>query len=434
MAERDKLATQPIVDEAEAERPLPTLPVDEPDAVTFRWTLPDVDVLVDADHFTTTGQADLTFWYETGQNTHLLLPTTTVNLKSASARASVIKQIRDTEDSLQYLPWQWIVNCIAFKVLKNARQGEGVQTIWPAEDDSLTPTYLLEPLLYLNHPTVIFGDYGSLKSLFALVVAYVVQLPLKDNGLGLTTLDQSTVCLYADYEDEGSTFGRRWGAIQRGFGIEAMMPIEYRRMTAPLGDSIDSLGKAIKEKKIRLLIVDSLGPAARGNLNDPEPAIRYHEALRKLGITSLTLAHNAKDPLTKRRTIFGSVFFTNLARSVWEIKSEQEMGENEAIVSLKHHKANLSRLHPTLGYKFTFTDNSIAIARTDLRDTGLSNELSLRQRIVHILKDGALSLETIADQLASSNESVRRTLYRMKERGEVSHLPDHTWGLRVRDT
>jgi hypothetical protein len=409
------------------DKELPTLPIDERDNVTFRWA--GYELLVDAEHFNSDGQCELTFWHDNADYKQLLLQKT-AHLLSSSNTGALIKQLRDADDGLQYLPWNWILTCIGYKILKTARQGEPVQDIWPAEDDNLAPAYLLEPLLYLNHPTVIFGDYGSLKSLFGLVVAYVLQLPYHDNNLGLITSKESTHCLYSDYEDDPSSFRKRWGAIQRGFGIEAPMPILYRRMTTPIADAVEQLRQIIAGEKIGLLIIDSLGPAARGNLNDPEPAIRYHEALRKLGITTLTLAHCSKDQLTRKKTIFGSVFFTNLARSVWEAKAEQEIGEDEAIISLKHHKANLSRLQPALGYKFTFTDNSISIAKTDLKDTGLSGELPLAWQIKNLLKDGPLTAMEIVEALGKSENTIKPTLTRMGKREELVNLPGHKWGFK----
>jgi hypothetical protein len=414
------------VSKSEADNELPTLPIDEGDNITFRWI--GYELIVDAEHFDSNGQAELTFWHDNLDHKKLLLQTK-ANLLSPSNTSNLTKRLQSCDNGLGFLPWNWVLTCITYKVLKNARQGEKVEDIWPSEDDTLKPSYLLEPILYLNHPTVIFGDYGSLKSLFALVIGYVTQLPYPDNKLGLITAKESTHCLYLDYEDDPSSFRRRWGAIQRGFGIEAPMPILYRRMTNALADSIESLQQIKKDKDIKLLIVDSLGPAARGNLNDPEPAIRYHEALRKLGITSLTLAHNSKDLLTKKRTIFGSVFFTNLARSVWECKSEQETGEDEAIISLKHTKANLSKLYPPLGYKFTFTNNKITIAKTDLRNTGLSGELPLSAQIKNLLRSNAMSIKDIATTLEANERSVKTIMYRLSGKGVTVKTGD-LWGLR----
>jgi len=392
--------------------------------ISYAW--PELKLRVVAERYDGDGYAELSFFLknETGEN---LLHTTRVNLLATPTMNSLAKRLKENSD---VIPWTDILTYVVGKTLEIARRGEPVEEIWPKEDDDLIPSYLLEPILYLNHPAVIFGDYGSLKSLFALVIGYVAQLPYRDNNLGLIAAKESTRCLYLDYEDDPSSFRKRWGATQRGFGIKAPMPILYQRMTAPLTDAVEQLRQIIANEKIGLLITDSLGPAARGNLNDPEPAIKYHAALRQLGITSLTLAHNSKDPLTKKRTIFGSVFFTNLARSVWECKSEQEIGEDEAVISLRHTKANLSRLHPPLGYKFTFTGKMITIAKADLGDTGLSGELPLSWQIKNLLRTGSLPINEIAKQLNSGPDTVGRTLRRMRSKEKVVKLEDDTWGLR----
>lgn len=358
---------------------------------------------------------------------HIIYPQTTLNFNASQSRTRLAKTLSELDSQHE---WLAIMNQLSLLVVNLARKGEATQEIWPSEDDDLTPSYLLEPILYLNHPAVIFGDYGSLKSLFSLATAYVVQLPYRDNNLGLITAGESTKCLYLDYEDDLSSFRRRWSALERGFGKGAM-PILYRRMTGTLSDSIEQLQRIIHDKNISLIIVDSLGPAARGNLNDPEPAIKYHATLRQLGITSLTLAHCSKDQFSKKRTIFGSVFFTNLARSVWSCKAEQETGEVEAVISLKHTKANLSRLHPPLGFRFTFTDNTINIAKSDLRDTGLSGELPLSLRIKDLLQGGAMTVRGIAEQLNSGEDTTGRTLRRMRAKNQVVKLEDDTWGLCI---
>lgn len=392
--------------------------------INYAWS--ELSLRVLAERYDDNGYAELSFFRKNGAGENLL-HITRANLLTTSTMNSLAKRL---EKNSTDIPWSDILTYITGKTIEIARRGEPVETIWPSKDDTLEPSYLLEPILYLNHPAVLFGDYGSLKSLFALVIGYVAQLPYPDNKLELITAKESTHCLYLDYEDDPSSFRKRWGAIQKGFGIEAPMPILYRRMTNTLADSIDSLQQIKKDKDIKLLIIDSLGPAARSNLNDSEPAIKYHEALRKLGITSLTLAHCSKDQLTRKRTIFGSVFFTNLARSVWECKAEQEAGEDEAVISLKHAKANLSRLHPPLGYKFTFTGNSIAIAKADLRGTGLSGELPLKLRVKDLLRDGAMTVKQIADALGANEGSVKTIVNRLAK-DDVTIKIGESWGLKA---
>jgi len=391
--------------------------------INYSW--PELGLRVMAERITDEGFAELRF-YSVNKSGESLLHTTRANLMATPTMNSLAKRL---EKNSADIPWTDVLTFITGTTMEIARRGEPVEVIWPSEDDDLTPSYLLEPLLYQNHPAVVFGDYGSLKSLFSLAIAYVVQLPYHDNNLGLITAKESTLCLYLDYEDDTGSFRRRWSALERGFGKGAM-PILYRRMTTTLADSVDQLRRIKDDKDIRLLIVDSLGPAARGNLNDPEPAIKYHTALRQLGVTSLTLAHTAKDQLTKKRTIFGSVFFTNLARSVWECKAEQETGEDEAVISLKHTKANLSRLHPPLGFRFSFTDNTITIVKADLRDTGLSGELPLSLRIKDLLRGGAITVKAIAELLEANEATTRTAINRMAKKGQLTKVGD-SWGLSL---
>jgi hypothetical protein len=392
--------------------------------INFSW--PELKLRIMAEHVKDNGQAELSFFLMKDSK-ELLLHRTRVDLLSTSAVYGLIKRLEKNDRDIS---WEDVLTHITQITTEMARKGEPAQEIWAAEGDTLAPSYLLEPILYLNHPTVIFGDYGSLKSAFALVTVYIVQLPFKDNKLGLITNGESSRVLYLDYEDDPSSFRKRWSALERGFNTPPM-PILYRRMTATLADSTDQLRRIIDDNGIKLLIVDSLGPAARGNLNDTEPAIKYHAALRQLGITSLTLAHTSKDQLSKKRTIFGSVFFMNLARSVWECKADQEIGEDEAIISLKHSKGNLSKLQPPLGYRFAFTNNSITVVKTDLGDTALSGELPLTWQIKNLLKQGSFTVKEISGRLDRGEDTIGRTLRRLRTKGQAAKLEGDTWGLSL---
>jgi hypothetical protein len=393
--------------------------------INYAW--PDLQLRVMAERYTGKGYAELTFYSGNNDGDSLLL-LTGVNLLSTSTMSSLAKRLEKNRDDV---PWTDILTFITAKTVQIARQGEKEVTIYPREGDTLNAEYLLDPILYLNQPTVLFGDYGSCKSLIALALGYIVQLPLVENRLGFTTRQESNLALFLDYEDDRENFNKRWSALSQGFRgqVEAPTPILYKRLVSPLYDNVEQVQRMVYDSKIKFIIIDSLGPATGGNLNEAEGAIRYYEALRSLKVTSLTLAHTAKDQFTKRRTIFGSVFFTNLARSVWECKAEQEVGEDEAIISLKHTKANLSRLHPPLGYRFTFTDNSISVVKADLRDTGLSGELPLPWQIKSLLRKGSFTVKDIAEQLGSGADTIGRTLRRMRTKNQVVKLEDDTWGL-----
>jgi hypothetical protein len=410
------------------ENDMPRITRDEPGHITFIW--PNDQIIVDAQRFTDKGQAEITIWWD-NPTQRLIVAQDRIDLLSPSSKRTFIGQLKNANNALQYIHWDWIVRCITWKVMDSIRKGPPVEEIWPVEGSILAPEYLVQPLLYLNHPTVIFGDYGSLKSTVALLIAFIAQLPYQNNGLGLITKDNPANTLYLDLEGDSPMFTKRWSALSRGFKIEAQMPILYRRMDAKVADSIDTIQQIVVENKIRFIIIDSLGPAVKGNLNEPEPAMDYNQALRKLGITSLTLAHNSKDPLTKQRSIFGSVFFSNLARSIWQCKveGERQPDDDQAIISLKQIKASFSQLYGTLGYTFKFTDNSITVGKTDLKDTALAGELPLTWQIKNLLKGGAMQASEIADLTDKPINTIRVTLSRMKAKKEIHSLPDQKWGL-----
>lgn len=391
--------------------------------VKFAW--PDLGIKVLVDRYTDKGHAELGFYSVNGDNKEKLIHYTQANMLSTTTMSSLAKRL---EKHTTEVNWSELLTLITGKVLELARTADEVSEIWPDDKSTLEVEYLLYPVLYLNHPSVLFGDYGSLKSWMSLVIAYIVQLPYYDNGLGFQVSEKSSTCLFLDYEDDNTSFQKRWSAMSKGFS-HTTMPLLHQRMTAPLYENVDQIKRLVDEKRVRLIIIDSLGPAARGNLNDPEPAIKYHAALRQIGVTSLTLAHTSKDSLSKKRTIFGSVFFTNLARSVWECRAEQEVGEDEVIISLKHNKANLSRLHNPLGFKFKFGHNSVSVNKADLENTGLSGDLPIPRRIEALLaNEGDLSNKEIAEKINEDYASVKAITYKMGKKGILVKVGGN-WGL-----
>lgn len=428
---------------------IPDLPYvkETPGLLIFNWPTYNIEARVT--HFDNLrGHTDIEIWYYVKETGHekLILPKTDLALKSVSARCALAN---DLKKDLYLIPWEWIVTCIAYKCIELSQRQNPTIEIVSQPGLSLEPDYLLRPILYRGHPTVIFGDKGSTKSLLGLVVAYIVQLPLARNRLGLTTDSHTCVVLYLDYEAEELGIRKQWTAIQNGFkAIEPQnpndkipadleVPLLYKRMSTRLADSVEALRPEIADNHINLLIVDSLGPAAKGKLNDPEPAIDYHTALRSLGVTSLTIAHNSKDPLTKKRSIFGSVFFSNLARSIWECKAEQERTDNEVIISLKQTEANLSAKSATFGYKWAFSnlENRISIERTSLEGTSLSGELPLSVQIRNLLRNGAKTLDEMVSDLDVDRNTIKTTVYRLSKRDiltKAGTTPDGAdqWGLK----
>lgn len=417
--------------------------IEEPGHIRFTWRKHCVEI--EARHFDYLNKAhcsaELEVWFDSESHRRLMLPITRVDLKSASSRRGISTHLR-TDNELWVLNWDWMIDCVAFKLIDLAQRQEATVEVRADPNLDITPVYTLKPILYQGHPTVIFGDKNSGKSLIAIVISYVVQLPLVDNKLGWVLPDnKACFVLYLDYEDERLSFQQRWTGIERGFNLEGIeTTIQYRHMTTRLADSVSALRSEIIDKHIGLLIVDSLGPAAGGNLYDPQPALEYHQALRALGVTSLTLAHNSKDIAQKRKSIFGSVFFSNLARSIWQSDADEDHVPNELTMSLTQVNANLSEIHGTLGYRFSFDNLNKKIeieklSEDDIQATSMRNRLSNPLQIRHELKDGAKTINQLAEGTGLPIDTVRTTVYRMARKkppqvGKVGKVErEDLWGL-----
>ena len=428
------------VDSSQPQQFTPERPfIDEfPGGFRLRWVYSDLEVAADITRITDKAIAEVTWFYSVPDSDRetLLLSSNRIDCLSTTHKANLVKQLLSigyVGEDTYCMDWERKVNDIALAVMQHCRKDMPAVEVRIESDIALAPEYVIKPVLYRGLPNIIFGDYASLKSLTAMSMSYIAQLPYTENGLGLYPgRETSTCCLWLDYEGQRDSFKRQWAAIQRGFMPDSDLEviILYKEMTVPLADAIPTVRDEMMSNNIEMLIIDSLGPAAGGNLNDPEPAIRYHEALRLLGGTSLTLAHNSKDPTTDSKSVFGSVFFSNLARSIWQCKAEKEPLENRATVSLKQIKASLSQLHGAMGLAFDFDEenNRITVTKADLGETSLCGELPLTVRIKNLLRTGSMSNKDIADSLGAKQDSVKAKLHVMKQKGIIVKQGE-LWGL-----
>lgn len=429
-------STRPDYTPPETPRIFPRL-----DGFELRWSYSDLDISCYVTRITDKGTAEVTFFYANleqiaNKTERILLAPNIVNFMVPNQKYNLAKQLGDighTDEFIGFLDWERKVNQIALAVMKECRKNIPASYVGMEEGVTLAADYLVEPILYRDLPNVIFGDYASLKSITAMVLAYIAQLPFTENKLGLTPdKEKPSPCLWLDYEGQSTSFKKQWTAIQKGFVPDYEVPILYKEMTVPLADAITEVRREMLENQIRHIVVDSLGPAAGGNLNDPEPAIRYHGALRTLGGTSTTLAHNSKDPNSGSKSIFGSVFFSNLARSIFQCKADKVPGSKTTLVSLKQIKASLSLPHESIGFIYTFDEqaNTITVCNTDLKGTPLAGDLTISLRIKDALRAGSMTVKELAEAIEEHEPSVRTALSRLKkgEHPSVVQLGDK-WGL-----
>ena len=359
---------------------------------------------------------------------HIVL--TQLNLLSSQSRKSFV---RDLEDRYQLgeAAWTSIVEQMCVHTLEKQREGVPVEEIWPlSEDEPIPPIeFLIKPLLYKDKHNLFYGDGGSGKTELAIILSLVVQFPEAELDLPFFPASTRENVLYLDWESDRKDFRRRQTQLQRGLGFPPV-GIRYRQCLSPLVNDIDHLVRIVNKEKIGLVVIDSLGVASgSSNLNEVATATAFYSAIRQFKTTTLIITHTAKDKESKRTTPFGSVFFSNLARSVYEIKHQQELGSNEMSLAIYHRKVNQGPLLGSVGIQFTFEEEKTLVERLSVEDVPeLLDRLSTKQKIVDFLsKYGKADCAEIADRIGSKPDTVRKNLNRHKK--TFTKIDDTFWGL-----
>jgi len=346
-----------------------------------------------------------------------------LNLTSTTARRTLTRHLEERYPDV--VDWGAIVEQACVETLDAYRQGEPVLTvndIAPRQG----PRFRLDPFVLEGHPNMIFGAGGVGKSLLAVYFAVLVSAGHHRNGLS----PMPGNVLYLDYETSPEELKERVAAIEDGLGEPGFSNILYRFSHQPIANDIEQIQRIVSDKQIEFAIIDSMGPACGADPNSPEAVIAYFTALRSLRIASLTIDHIAKNANTP--TPYGSVYKTNLCRSVFEIRREQEPGEDSTQMGLFHRKANFGKLIQPVGLTATFTPTAITFASCSVRDVpALEEGMSIKERIKNLLVDaGTLSVNEIAENLGKESSNIRGILNRFKGKAfvQVADNPPR-WGV-----
>ncbi len=342
-----------------------------------------------------------------------------LNLKSDSAQAKLAVGLKSLCQAMPgEIPWKVLIPGACALVLKRYRQGAPLLHI--DKDTTCEPlTFIVNPLVLKRKPTVIFADGGKGKSTLGLLAALLVSTG--GSIVGISAVKGRA--LYLDWEDSDDVHTRRTHALQAGHPELIDAHVTYRRCTERLARMVHEVARIIQQEQITLLVVDSLLMAAGGG-SDAEATEQFFASLRVLDIATLIIGHTPKTLAEGQEipTIYGSVFNSNLARSTWELRTEQEVGEDTAILGLFHRKRNLTGKLPALGLKVHhLPDGSyIRYEPFDLNQTAeIEKALPLPNRIRNLLESDGVprSSKEIAEELERPLASIKATLSNTRYKG-----------------
>jgi hypothetical protein len=286
--------------------------------------------------------------------------------------------------------------------------------------------YLLKDLVLAAYVTLLYGDGGVAKSLLALALALAVA---GDSGTWLGRQAESCPVLYVDFELDAEEQARRVHQLCHGQGVDTP-PENLLYMSAlghPAGEAFSAALETCKEHGVGLMVVDSLGPALQGDAEAARDVIGFFqksiEPFRVEGIAILIIDHQSRlqaGQSYQSKGAFGSVFKTNLARSVIQAQAT-ERGEGTLTVRLRQKKHNFGPLAEPFGVKLSFTEETISLEAVELDASELAEEATLNatDRVKLALESGPAYPWEIAEHTGLAIKTVKNVLTGLRKQEVV---------------
>jgi len=361
-----------------------------------------------------------------------------LNLMTAKTRSELAKMLAERVNTVS---WSDILLYLCTAAVQRYRQGDPVVDL-RAVDITKHERWLLYPYLERGGPTILYAEGGVGKSVLALWIALQAALgPHNAHGEPLAPVP----ALYLDWETSAEVHAERLRALAAGMHIdmEICPPLYYRRMFASLPASSTIVRREIDTLNIGIVVVDSLAFAGDGAPEESGTAVQLFQCIRSIPVPTLCVHHKRKSAAgikneSQRDRLFGSVYYLNSARLVWEANStDTDDDTNTRYITLKNVKANNGRLEKRHHLSVTFANDADTLTRIDIKhidnrtmlEAGHDDQLTPRDRMLAEMSRGAKTATEIAVALDMSRNTVDKALARMRAAGLVIQTNRGIWSL-----
>ena len=349
-----------------------------------------------------------------------------LDLLSTNQRDGLRRALKERDDQ----DWMAIIQHVSDLVIQSLDPAEELIDLTAHVRSPETP-WLLEPFVRRACPTLLYSDGGEGKSTLALALA--VMGATGDPVLPGLRRHEPFSTLYLDWESDPDDMQDLMEQICNG--ANTVVPaghLVYRRLSGALTDHLEAIQRDVLDNQVQFVIVDSIIAATNADTNEAASARAYFDAMRLLKVASLGITHITKDGRGKP---FGSVYYWNLARAVWRLRQEQEQDEPSASIGLFHEKFNRGQKLKPLGWTVTYDDDGIRFGKSDVASMPtVGREASVADQIAMVLRNGAMGLQAIYEELAHlKDDAIRQALNRKTRVPRFINLGEIGWGLIIRD-
>ena len=332
------------------------------------------------------------------------------NLKTTRSQSELVRHLAGR---LEGINWATILEQMARLAIAHVKEGEPIIDLRESAGRPFE-RYLLDPLVLDSQPTILFGDGGTGKSLLALAILLAIETGNKDI-LGMAPSIRKKGLLL-DWEFNDWEHAERMEHIMNG--VWAGIPsnaIAYRRCYLPLHQEVGPIKRYIEENGIGFVVIDSAAAACGEEPEKASEALRFFNALRRLNVTALVVAHQVKkNKDSDMEKPFGSSFWWNMARSVWKLERVQQ--GNELAIGVYHKKWNVDRQRAPLSYRVNFTADEITFeSQSIFENEELASKLSIKIQLQNQLRNGKATVKELAEAIGGKEGSVYQTMNRNRK-------------------
>jgi AAA domain len=269
----------------------------------------------------------------------------------------------------------------------------------------------IAPLVLRNLHTLWFGADGTLKSYAALAAGLSIHA-----GLPLMGVQPGLDCRVALANFEPFDAGEHKSRMRKLLGVGLDFPVDelpdivyIECYGSTLPEQVERLQRVIRDERIGFMILDSIGFAADGPLNDDETARRFWMSAGQLGRPILATGHTPKEG----DQVFGSRFWRAGARGAWHITKIDGDNPSQPILRFINQKLSVDAAASAVNLAFDFSDGrGVRVRLVGAQEVDAADRLhdrviaELRQRGGHPRTYAELSLG-----LGKPENAIRRTVH-----------------------
>ena len=295
-----------------------------------------------------------------------ILPKTSMTFGNSTSQEKVHKALSKRKPHIEWLDY---IDKLVMAVDASVQSYGKVVDVKSVDIANTERKWLLEPIIAHNEHVAIFAQGGVGKSMFAgacalsLATGFSIIPGVEPKSKGVPTL-------YLDWEDDDVAYASRVKRMLDSYITEDMPDnkLKYMSMKYPMSDSINQIRREVDKHGIELVVIDSVGLACGGDVNNSTIATRYLNLVRSLDCAVLSITHISKMAIwvggksdDDSPMPIGSVYFVNGPRASFFLVGDHNSESDSKEMLLIQTKSNTGPASTPLSYKAHFDNDASMI-------------------------------------------------------------------------